>query len=185
MSRDAVDSAIVAGGGDMLRLIDNCLDSSTCAFLLWLGARCGTAGVGSAESDGPLVVIGLLEKKSFFSPKSENGVIGVTGESSEDEELSAVRNPLSILAKSESECTESAEEDDAVLDRVAPLLISGAFKASTFVVESNLVGREIFARLIVPGVYCTLHDRGRVVSSPRVWPRARRVRFRTSDILLG
>lgn len=137
------------------------------------------AGVGSADRDGP-VVVGLLEKKSLLS-KSDIGVIGVRGESSDVDELSAVRKPLSMLAKSESEWTES-DDDDAVLDSAAPLEISGAFRASTFVVDSRAVGREILARLIVPGVYRTVHDRGRVVSSPRVAPRARRVRFRTSDI---
>lgn len=137
--------------------------------------------MGSADNDGPVVV--LLEKKSLLS-KSESGVRGVSGESSEDEELSALRKLLSMLAKSESEWTES-DEDDEVLESTALLWMSGAFRASTFVVDSSVVGNEILARLMVPGVYRTVHDRGRVVaSSPRVWPRARRVRFRTSDIVL-
>ena len=178
-------SEMVVGGGDRLRLTDICLDNSTCAFLLWLGARVGTAGVGSATNDGPLVVIpGLLEKKSLAS-ESEKGVIGVTGERSEDDELSARKNPLSMLAKSESELIES-EDEEALLDNPGFLrMISGAFMASTFVVESNSVGNDILARLIVPGVYLTVHDLGRVVDSspPRVCARARRVKLRTRDML--
>lgn len=80
---------------------------------------------------------------------SEKGVIGVIGERSLEEELSAVRKPLSMLLKSLSEETEAAEEPDD--DSADSLRISGAFKAWTFVVLRSSVGREILARFMVPG----------------------------------
>jgi len=50
-------------------------------------------GRGSLRA-GDDVVAGLVEKKSFDS-KSEKGVIGVRGLRSLEDELSAVRKPLS------------------------------------------------------------------------------------------
>lgn len=82
---------------------------------------------------------------------SENGVIGVMGERSVEDELSVLKKPLSILEKSLSEETEAAEEV-VVVDSADILRISGAFNAWTFVVLMSSVGREILARLIVPGL---------------------------------
>lgn len=161
--------------------------SSTCAFLLWLGARLGMAGTGSLEGvEAVDAMTGFEEKKSFVVASciiSEKGVMGVSGERSEVEELSAVKKPLSMLLKSLSELTESAEE--FVEPRSAEVLrISGAFRAWTLVVLMSSVGSEIFARLIVPGAYRTLQLR-EASSLPRVWARARLVKLRTRDILGG
>jgi len=46
------------------------------------------------------------------------------------------------------------------------------------------VGREILARLIVPGLYLTVRDRGRMFSSARACARARVVNLRTRDMVL-
>lgn len=92
--------------------------------------------------------------------------MGVIGERSEVEELSAVRKPLSMLLKSLSELMESADEVDEAMSAEV-LRMSGAFRACTLVVLMSSVGSEIFARLIVPGVYRTLQLRG-VSSLPRV-----------------
>lgn len=182
-----VTVSMSVGGGERLLLRERCLDSSTCAFLLWLGARCGIAGTGSEA--GVKVVrltVGLLEKKSFVSllrPKSEKGVSGVTGERSEVDELSALRKLLSILEKSLSEWIES-DDEEVVLDSAETFLMSGAVKACTLVVDRNSVGREILARLIVPGAYLTVQERGTLgASSPRVCARARLVKLRTRDML--
>lgn len=168
----------------MLRLKDRWRDSSTCAFLLWLGARCGMAGTGA----GAVVadVTGLLEKKSLVSlpiPISEKGVNGVMGLREEEEELSAVKNPLSMLEKSLSLWIEP-DEVELVSERPETLRMSGALRAWTLVVESNSVGSEILARLMVPGAYLTVQERGRVFSSPRVCARARLVKLRTRDMVL-
>lgn len=114
---------------------------------------------------------GFEEKKSLVVGSciiSEKGVMGVIGERSVEEELSALKKPLSMLLKSFSDKTESA--DDLVELRSAEILrISGALRAWTLVVLISSVGSEIFARLIVPGVYRTLQLRGREGSSvPRV-----------------
>lgn len=126
------DSAMSVGGGDMLLLNDRCLDSSTWAFLLWLGARCGMAETSSADSvEAGVLTRDLLEKKSLVSlptPKSEKGVRGVTGERSVAEELSAVKNDLSMLEKSLSEWMES-DEEELLLDSAETLRISGALSA--------------------------------------------------------
>lgn len=115
----------------------------------------GIAGTGSAVGvDEAEEIAGLEEKKSLVAGSdmiSEKGVIGVSGERSVDDALSALRKPLSILAKSLSEEIEAAEELEMV-DSAEIFRISGAFKASTFVVLISSVGREILARLIVPGV---------------------------------
>ena len=129
---------------------------------------------------------GLLEKKSFVSlprPKSEKGVNGVIGLRSEEEELSAVRKLLPMLEKSLSLWMELAE-DELVSDPPETLRMSGALRAWTLVVERSSVGREILARLIVPGAYLTVQDRGRVFSSPRVCALARLVKLRTRDMVL-
>lgn len=104
------------------------------------------------------------------------------GDRSVAEELSALRKLLSMLEKSLSELIESAEEAFE-LDSADVFLISGALSACTFVVNRSSVGSEIFARLIVPGVYLTVHDLGSAESSPRVCARARRVKFRTKDMV--
>lgn len=127
----------------------------------------------------------LLEKKSLVSferPMSDMGVIGVMGESSEVDELSALRKLLSMLEKSLSELIE-ADEDEALLELAIALGMSGAVRAWTLVVEMSSVGSEIFARLIVPGVYLTVPDLG-TWSSPRVCARARLVKLRTRDMLV-
>lgn len=167
----------------MLRLNERWRESSTWAFLLWLGARWGIAGTGSA-----VVGAGLLEKKSIVSwlrPRSERGVLGVIGLRSDVEELSAVRKLLSMLEKSLSLWIES-EEDELLSEPPEDFRMSGALRAWTFVVERNSVGREILALLMVPGVYLTVRDRGRMVfSSPLVCARARLVRLRTRDMVLN
>ena len=99
----------------------------------------------------------------------------------EEEELSAVKNPLSMLEKSLSLWTES-DEDELVSEPLETLRMSGALRAWTLVVERNSVGREILARLMVPGAYLTVQDRGRGFSSPRVCARARLVKLRTRDM---
>jgi len=63
--------------------------------------------------------------------------------------------------------TEEVEEDVRVL-------MSGAFRASTLVVEINSVGREMSSRLIVPAAYLTLPSRVGVCD---VWLRPRFVRL--------
>ena len=116
-------------------------------------------------------------------PMSEKGVSGVMGLRSQDEELSALKKPLSMLEKSLSLWL-WIESEEELLDSAEVLRMSGALRASTLVVESSSVGREILARLIVPGAYLTVQDRGRAVSSPRVRSRARLVKLRTRDIML-
>ena len=66
-----------------------------------------------------------------------------------------LRKLLSNVEKSESlpELTESAD------DEADTELISGAFKAWTFVVEISSVGREIMSRRIVPGAYRAVPER--------------------------
>lgn len=55
-------------------------------------------------------------------------MVGVIGERSEVEELSAVRKPLSMLLKSLSELMESADEVDEAMSAEV-LRMSGAFRA--------------------------------------------------------
>lgn len=117
--------------------------------MLWLGARCGIAGAGSGA--GADAVAGLVEKKSLVVGSSENGVKGVIGERSLEEELSALKKPLSILLKSLSEATEAADELDED-DSAEALRMSGAFNAWTLVVLMSSVGSEILVRSMVPGV---------------------------------
>jgi len=138
-------------------------------------------GAGAAAADAT----GLLEKKSLLSlpnPISEKGVKGVIGLREEDEELSAVKKPLSMLEKSLSLWIESDEE--LASEPVDTLRMSGALRAWTLVVERSSVGREILALLMVPGAYFTVQDRGSGFSSPRVCARARLVKLRTRDMVL-
>lgn len=81
--------------------------------------------------DGADVTIGFEEKKSFVAGSciiSENGVMGVRGERSLDDELSALRKPLSMLLKSLSDATEAADEPEEDVSAES-LRISGAFRA--------------------------------------------------------
>jgi len=117
--------AMSVGGGDMLRMNERWRESSTWAFLLWLGARWGRAGTGSVAAAG------LLEKKSGVSvvlarPNSENGVMGVTGLRSE--EVSAVKKLVPMLEKSLSLWIELAE-DEVVSDAPDAERMSGALRA--------------------------------------------------------
>lgn len=89
------------------------------------------AGTGSVEGVEVGATTGLEEKKSFVLGSciiSEKGVMGVIGDRSEVEELSAVKKPLSMLLKSLSELIESADELDE--SKSAEVLrMSGAFSA--------------------------------------------------------
>lgn len=113
------------------------------------------AGIGSDDGvEAVDVMTGFEEKKSLVAGSdimSEKGVMGVSGERSVEEELSALKKPLSVLLKSLSEEMEAAEELDED-DSAETLRISGALRAWTLVVLMSSVGREILARLMVPGV---------------------------------
>lgn len=82
------------------------------------------------------------------------GVTGVEGPLLSTEEASLpvlFRKLRSIVEKSESLPEEIEPEDDPEM-----LLISGAVRACTLVVEINSVGKEMRLRSIVPGAYLTV-----------------------------
>lgn len=157
--------------------------------MLWLGARVGIAGTGSdagVGAGGADVTSGFEEKKSFVAASciiSENGVMGVIGDKSVEEELSALKKLLSMLLKSLSEATEAADEPEESVS-AENFRISGALRAWTFVVLMSSVGSEILARFMVPGRYWTLQLRGPAGCS-RVCARARLVKLRTRDMLIA
>lgn len=110
-------------------------------------ARLGRTGASSivtlpdvrGDADVADRLIGLISKKSLISPSS--GVVGVVGDES-IEEVSPAGERMGVpREKSESlpECTEEVDE-------VCRLLISGAVRACTLVVEINSVGSEIKLR---------------------------------------
>lgn len=155
-------------GGGVILWIDFLHDSSTCAFLEWEGARCGTAGTSGIDS----VAITTGPRRTFLESKKDlersmGGVIGVTGDddpSIEESSLLEPRKLLSMVEKSESfaELIESPEDVEVEIDR-----ISGAVNAWTLVVEMSSVGSEIISRLMVPGAYLVVPDLVSVDGSSR------------------
>lgn len=104
---------------------------------------------------------GLLASKKERD-NSTPGVTGVAGDdpSTEESSLLWLRKLLSIVEKSESFAELIEAPDEAEID-----LISGAFRAWTFVVLMSSVGKEIISLLIVPAAYLTVPDLLGVVSS--------------------
>lgn len=124
-------------------------------------ARFGTAGASELDPllDGrmPAVVaerLGIISKKATVLCGSCD-----TGDPSIDEVSGDVvgesMKVLEMLEKSES----LPELMEAPEDEALRLLMSGALKALTFVVEINSVGREMRFRSIVPGKYRPLPSR--------------------------
>lgn len=159
--------------------MDRFRDNSTCALFEWEGERCGTTGVSRAGSETISGRTGVLYLESKKDLLSFTGVTGVAGPLLSTDEVSLaalLRKLLSMVEKPESipELSEAVDDPETVL-------MSGAVKAWTLVVEINSVGREMRLRLIVPGVYLTLVPRW--IEERSILRLVRLVKARARDIV--